>query len=407
MNILHIITQKPNSTGSGVYLTGIVDGLKKMGNKQAVIAGIDIEDDNRCFDESVDFYPVLFNKAPLDFSVVGMSDSMPYKSTRYRDLKKYQVQALKDEFQKNIEIAVEKLRPDIIICHHLYLLTSFVRNLIKDIKVVAICHGTCLRQLKTIDLETDYIIDGIRKLDAVFALHNIQKNDIISTFSIDAKKVNVVGSGYNDKIFYNRSYQLSTKKIYISYAGKICESKGLKSLIKALSLLKYPSDFIELNFAGVGSDVKTYNEIIELAKGCKYKINFVGKLKQHDLAELFNKSQLFILPSYYEGLPVVVLEALACGDDVILTDISGVRDWIGDKINTSGKIDYVELPSMIGQGLPKCDELSSFEKRLAESIDKSVKRIIHKTNMTNVDMFDKTWDALTARIYEIIMDNKL
>lgn len=407
MNILHIITQKPNSTGSGVYLTGIVDGFRKMGNKQAVIAGIDIEDDNRYFDESVDFYPVLFNKAPLDFSVVGMSDSMPYKSTRYRDLKKCQVQALKDEFQKNIEIAVEKLRPDIIICHHLYLLTSFVRNLIKDIKVVAICHGTCLRQLKTIDLESDYIIDGIRKLDAVFALHNVQKNEIISTFSIDADKVKVIGSGYNEKIFYNRNYQLSTKKIYISYAGKICESKGLKSLIKALGLLKYPSDFIELNFAGVGSDVKTYNEIIELAKGCKYKINFVGKLKQHDLAELFNKSQLFILPSYYEGLPVVVLEALACGDDVILTDISGVRDWIGDKINRSGKIDYVELPSMIGQGLPKCDELSSFEKRLAKSIDKSVKRIIHKTNMTNVDMFDKTWDALTVRIYEIIIDNKL
>jgi glycosyltransferase involved in cell wall biosynthesis len=402
LNILHIITQKPNSTGSGVYLSGIVNEFEKMGYKQAVIAGIDVDDNKNCFDENIDFYPVIFNRYPLNLSVVGMSDSMPYKSTRYRDLDRLQVETVKSEFKKNIDIAVERLKPDIVICHHLYLLTSFVRSLIKDIKVVSICHGTCLRQFKTIDLEREMILEGIRGLDLIFALHDEQKNDIINTFSVDENKVVVIGSGYNDKIFYDKNFPTHNEKINISYAGKICESKGLKSLINSLDLLNYPEDFIEINFAGIGSDAKTYNEILDMAKKCKYKVNFVGKLNQYDLAELFNRSQLFILPSFYEGLPIVVLEALACGDDVILTNIFGVKEWLGDTINNTKKIDYVELPAMVGQGIPKKDEVLDFEKRLAKCISSRIDLISHRDKKDEFYMRDKTWDALAVRIEKIL-----
>ncbi|GAA0242321.1 glycosyltransferase family 4 protein [Metaclostridioides mangenotii] len=402
MNILHIITQKPNSTGSGVYLSGIVNEFEKMGYKQAVIAGIDVDDNKNCFDENIDFYPVIFNRYPLNFSVVGMSDSMPYKSTRYRDLDRLQVETVKSEFKKNIDIAIERLKPDIVICHHLYLLTSFVRSLIKDIKVVSICHGTCLRQFKTIDFEREMILEGIRGLDLIFALHDEQKSDIINTFSVDENKVIVIGSGYNDKIFYDKNFLTHNEKINISYAGKICESKGLKSLINSLDLLNYPEDFIEINFAGIGSDAKTYNEILDMAIKCKYKVNFVGKLNQYDLAELFNRSQLFILPSFYEGLPIVVLEALACGDDVILTNIFGVKEWLGDTINNTKKIDYVELPAMVGQGIPKKDEVLDFEKRLAKCISSRIDLISHRDKKDEFSMRDKTWDALAVRIEKIL-----
>lgn len=57
MKILHIITQKPNSTGSG----RMIKGFKKMGYKQGVIAGIDIEDPVEHFGDNVKFYPVIYN----------------------------------------------------------------------------------------------------------------------------------------------------------------------------------------------------------------------------------------------------------------------------------------------------------------------------------------------------------
>jgi len=100
-------------------------------------------------------------------------------------------------------------------------------------------------------------------------------------------------------------------------------------------------------------------------------------------------------------LPIVALEALACGDDVILTKISGVKEWFGDTINNTKKIDYVELPAMIGQGVPKEDEVLDFEKRLAKSISSRIDLISHRDKKDELSMRDKTWDALAVRIEKI------
>ncbi|KPI56685.1 glycosyl transferase [Clostridioides difficile] len=408
MKILHIITQKPNSTGSGIYLSGMIKGFEKIGHKQAVIAGIDVNDDVNCFPSDVSFYPVKYNCGELNFPVVGMSDSMPYESTRYKDLNIDMINRLKYQFKVNIDKAMNDFKPELIICHHLYLLTAFVRETVKDIKVMAICHGTCLRQLNTIDLEKEYIISNIRKLDLIFALHENQKYDIIKTFGVSENKVVVIGSGYNDDIFYNKNYNVKDDKIKIVFAGKICKSKGLVPFIKAISKLKYRKDSIEVNFAGTGSDIESYNEIVKLASKSPFKINFLGKLEQRELAELFNRSQIFVLPSFYEGLPVVVLEALSCGTDVITTDILGVKEWIGSEINDSGKIEYVPLPFMEKEGIPKDEELYVFENNLYNSIDSKIQSLLNKSNKkTSINMSKKTWDGLAYRMNEVILIDEL
>lgn len=408
MRILHITTQKPNSTGSGIYMCGMINGFEKLGYEQSVIAGVDIDDDIKTIKDSlgnVKFYPVIYNTNELNFNVVGMSDSMPYKSTRYRDLDENMVKKLKLSFLNQIEKAIKEYKIDTIICHHLYLLTAFVREVIKDknIKVLAVCHGTCLRQLKTIPLEREYIKENIKKLDMIFALHEEQKKDIITTFGVDEKKVIVAGSGYNDSIFKNKNYPKKENSINLIFAGKICKSKGLLSFINCLDRLNYNKDFLKIKLAGTGSDEKSYNEIIEKSKESKYSIEFLGKLDQKKLSEEFNKSDIFVLPSFYEGLPVVILEAMACGTDVITTDIPGVKDWIGEKINKSGKIEYVSLPNMQSVGIPKEEDLNNFEDRLSKTIEKMINKNLDKKNhKREIDMSEKTWDGLAKRMEDII-----
>lgn len=137
-------------------------------------------------------------------------------------------------------------------------------------------------------------------------------------------------------------------------------------------------------------------------------MNFLGKLEQRDLAELFNRSQIFVLPSFYEGLPVVVLEALSCGTDVITTDILGVKEWIGSEINNSGKIEYVSLPFMEKEGIPKDEELYDFENNLYNAIDSKIQSLLNNSNKkTSVDMSKKTWDGLAYRINEVILMDEL
>ena len=85
MRVLSVTAQKPCSTGSGVYLTEVVRSLAKMGVSQAVVAGVTRED-RVDMPEGVTVYPVYFSSEKLPYPVVGMSDEMPYTSTRYRDM---------------------------------------------------------------------------------------------------------------------------------------------------------------------------------------------------------------------------------------------------------------------------------------------------------------------------------
>lgn len=407
MKILHVITQKPNSTGSGIYMCAMIKGFKEKGYDQAVVAGIDEEDDYSLF-KDIRYYPVVYNTKHLPFNVVGMSDVMPYKSTRYKDLNSDMIESLKLSFKNNIEKAMIEFKPDIIICHHLYLLTSYVKEIVNNIPVVSICHGTCLRQLKSHDLEKEYILSNIKKLDMIFALQDEQRKEIIDIFDIESSKVITLGSGYDENIFYNNLKTISNEYINITYAGKISKAKGVESLIKSLNKLKYNNEFMNINIVGDGSDEKEYNNILELASSSHYNINFLGKVSQYELAEIFRNTHIFILPSFYEGLPLVVIESLASGCNVITTDIPGVKAWIGKDINASGKIDYIHLPNMKYIGVPYENELHIFEDELANSINDMISSILNDdTRNKTINIADKTWKGLCDRVEKNINIAKL
>lgn len=401
MRILHITAQKPNSTGSGVYMNGVIESLHKLGHDQGIIAGIDIKDENTYLNNKIKFYPMTYNTPKLPFPVIGMSDIMPYESTKYKDLTEDMINKIKEEFLSILNTTIKDFKPDIIICNHLYLITSFVREKVKDIKVVGICHGTCLRQLKNINLEKDYIISNINKLDHIFALHNVQKEEIIKIFNLEDDKVTVIGSGYDDKIFCNKNYKAG-EEINITYAGKICESKGIKSLLNSLNLLNYNKGDIVVNIAGSGSDKEETDKIIALSKKTRYKVNFNGRLNHIELSELFNKSHIFILPSFYEGLPIVVLEALSCGCKVIVSKINGLEDFIGEEINNSDNILYLQMPRMINCTTPLKDDLPKFEENIAKNMDRLIHVIIKDKKRPKINMTNKTWDGLGKKIDKII-----
>ena len=66
MRILSITAQKPHSTGSGVYLTGLVKGFAALGHEQAVVAGV-YEEDEMHFPEGTRVYPVYYKTKACPF----------------------------------------------------------------------------------------------------------------------------------------------------------------------------------------------------------------------------------------------------------------------------------------------------------------------------------------------------
>lgn len=396
MKILHIISQKPSDTGSGLYIRNLIKELKKRGHKQSILCGVENLNESELGIDEVKSYPVIFNTKKLPFNIVGMSDVMPYNSTRYRDLDKDMLYKFKCEFENTIVQAINEFKPDVILCNHLYLVTALTVDLAKKIKVYGICHGTDLRQLKSHDLEKKFIINNLKKLSGVFALHNNQKEDLIKNFNIDKKKVIVSGIGYDDSIFYNENLKKS-KKINIVYTGKLCYSKGVRCLINAYSSLELNKNEVCLNIIGDGCNEEK-KHIIKLAEKSQLTINFLGRLTQHQLSHVYNKSHIFVLPSFYEGLPLVLVEALSSGMYVISSELNGVKNWFGDNINNSGRIEYVELPKMKSLDEPCESGIEEYEDRLKKSIIKTISKVKNSKDYNEVDTQELTWSGLSKVI---------
>lgn len=401
MRILSISAQKPDSTGSGVYLTEVVKALADEGHRQAVVCGV-YEEDRIVLPDGVACYPVYFNSEKVPFPICGMSDEMPYPSTRYCDMTEEMTKAYRQAFTETVRRAVGELDPDLILCHHLYLLTSIVRSAFPDRKIIGFCHNTDLRQMEKNPLWRAEIREQIRKLNRICVPQKPQADRVQEIFGVDPGKICTVGMGYNDGIFRRTGSRagLAPGEVLrdpegvtrIVFVGKIAEKKGVMSLIRCLPETGLAPDRVEIVLAGGAGNQEEYQAIREMAEASAYEIRFPGKMAQPDLAALYNDSQIFVLPSFFDGIPLVVIEALACGDRVVVSELPGIRSWMGE--NAPGAdIRYVKLPSMRNADEPVPEELPGFEKRLADALREAA--AAGETRITDVSSI--TWRALVSR----------
>lgn len=398
MRILSILAQKPGSTGSGVYLTELLKTFAREGHTQAVIAGICREDATE-FPAGTVFYPVLFQTEQLPFPVVGMSDEMPYVSTRYCDMTETMIRQFRKAFSEVVKLAVEEFHPDVILCHHLYLLTAIVRELYPDRRIYGFCHNTDLRQMQKTDLERRYIAEQIRKLDGIFVLQQKQRRRVKEIYGAEDDRIIEIGIGYNSRIFYPGESNLYNEMTRLVFAGKISEKKGVISLIRSLAYLDDFADRIHLSLAGGAGNEEEYQKIEALAKSCRIDVTFLGKLTQEELAQVYRESDIFVLPSFYEGLPLTAVEALACGDRVVITDLPGVRDWLEQHV-PGADIRYVKLPKMRNEDEPVNSQLPEFEERLADALRAS----ITSPKKGIVDVSEISWDGIGRKVLNQICE---
>lgn len=400
MRILSITAQKPNSTGSGVYLTELVKEYEILGHEQAVVAGVYREDLIELPD-GVAFYPVYFCEEGLPYPIVGMSDEMPYISTKYCEMSPEMVEQFRSSFMSVIERAVEELQPDLILCHHLYLLTALVREHFPGRKVYGFCHNTDLRQMQKTDLEREFIRREIGKLDHIFVPQRAQEEGVLTLYPVDKEKTTRVGMGYNNQIFHLAEESCDKEGVTsLVFAGKIAEKKGVKSLLRAMALLGDEKELdmnrVQLLLAGSTGNEEEYQMIEGLAGRCPCKVKFLGRLSQSELARVYQQSDIFVLPSFFEGIPFTVIEALACGDRVVMTDLPGIKEWIAS-VSSDADVRYVTLPRMRNADEPLEEDLPEFERMLADALKASV--LQKETHLADVSQI--SWEAIAKEVLRL------
>ena len=178
MKILHCLAQLPMKTGSGVYFTMLVEGMIKKGYDNAVLYGTQPPFSDQAFTQLVDkelsfdiqAFPVTFLTDTLPFPIAGMSDVMPYRSTVYSEMTEAMFDAWINAFKRALIQAKERFNPDVIITHHLFVLTSLITDLFPGTRIIAISHGTDIRQIKQHPRIKEWYIHGLERLHSVFTV---------------------------------------------------------------------------------------------------------------------------------------------------------------------------------------------------------------------------------------------
>lgn len=129
-----------------------------------------------------------------------------------------------------------------------------------------------------------------------------------------------------DKYRYNPPRQ-SVKRIFC--AARLSPQKGHAFLIRAMKVLVDRGNDLELRLAGDGP---RKGELTDLANelGLAERVRFLGFLTEDEVIRELEESDLFVLPSFVEGLPVSAMEAMAVGVPVVATNIAGTSELIED-----------------------------------------------------------------------------
>ena len=400
MKILHVLAQLPIKTGSGVYFTNVIEGLKQFDVKQAAVYATTPEYNFNFFDEK---YEVEFQGEDISFPIVGMSDIMPYENTLYKNMTDDMMEEWQKAFRKKLEVARNEFKPDVIITHHLWILSSIVCDVFEDKKVIGICHNTDIRQAEKNRTMKDKYVKNLGKLDKILALSSGVIEGISNIYNYPKERIVNIGAGYNEKIFYPVKKYEKHDNVKILYAGKFDESKGFYELIKAFRLLEEKDDNVELEL--IGNLKEEDRPRVEQLVGDSTKIRIYNAVDQVHLGEIMRHKDVFILPSYFEGLGLIAVEALGSGLRVVATEIEGLIEFLGDKINNSEIIEYIEMPTIYDTDKAVEEEKPAFVKRIVGALELMIERTRENREIpANLleEVEHHSWKKKIEIIYELL-----
>ncbi len=133
-----------------------------------------------------------------------------------------------------------------------------------------------------------------------------------------------------DRIAARESVGIPQDQEAVVYVGRLDVRKGLIELIEAVALLRLTRPKLHLYIVGEGSDRPKLNEAA-IRSEVETHVTFVPSCTTDGVALWMAASDLVTLPSYKEGCPNVVLEALAAGRPVVATNVGGIPELMDEK----------------------------------------------------------------------------
>ena len=218
---------------------------------------------------------------------------------------------------------------------------------------------------------------------AIIVLATRFKKELID-LGVSPSKIHVVTTMFSKDIFKGVTPKLPRNYPHLLFLSRIIRDKGIYELVDAFERVRTQFPDLKLTIAGDGPELKALTRYVN-DKNFGNSVLFTGYVRNSAKAKVFLESDIYILPTYSEGCPVSLLEAMAAGLAVITSSVGGIVDIIDDDVN--GILLKYPTPFHIATGLRRL--LS--DRKFCETIQDNNRR--------------KAWDHYEAKIVTGIIEN--
>lgn len=188
-------------------------------------------------------------------------------------------------------------------------------------------------------------------------------------------------------VVFNRSYK-ENGKFRVLFLGRIAKDKGIQELLYAVKILRDKGYDFELNLVGNG---EFFTEAREILKSLKIEdsVCFKGVVYQpQKVKEYYTDADIYILPTYHEGFPRTLYEAMIFGTPIITTFVGGIPSLMKDGYNCK-KIKTKSVESIVDGlefAINKYNKMVEYAKNGRETVLRIVdsKRLTHAQHLNKI-----------------------
>jgi glycosyltransferase involved in cell wall biosynthesis len=210
--------------------------------------------------------------------------------------------------------------------------------------------------------------------DAIRILSGKWTSMFASVIKLEKDNVLVIPNGINEELFKRKSISRNSfdDEFRLLFLGGIDRKKGIYDLIKVIESLQKKGQRLKLIIVGDERESGTKKDIERIIKKRELDpyVEIVGKVDYKETPSFYHSADAYILPSYSEGLPMVILEAMAAGLPVISTKIGAIPEIIDEGIN-GFLVDPGDIKGMVSK-------IEILKK------NKGLREIIGRNNITKV-----------------------
>lgn len=193
-------------------------------------------------------------------------------------------------------------------------------------------------------------------------------------------RIRAIPNGCDASIFHpadraeaRRALDLPADAEVVTYVGRLVSEKGLRELLAAAGALRASRPRLQLVLVGEGP---MHAELAALAAAGELPVRFAGTRPPAEVARWMCASDLVTLPSYSEGHPNVLVEALACGRPVVATPVGGIPEVVDA---ASGVLVPARDPAALAEGLREALERDWDEAALARRFSRDWRQVAQDT----------------------------